>query len=91
MKFIVIFLVCLSVAQVAGSIPISGNCDANTLGLGIIDLGEGHYIIDGAGGIWLWEESNVHPGLQRGNAESILVPGDAQECYEEPTSDTLIL
>lgn len=73
------------------AIPVTGGCGDSSTALGVLTVGGQFYVVEGDGGIWLYAESNDRAGLQRGNAESAIVPGDAQHCYDEPSGDALLL
>lgn len=86
-----VLTVFMTAMPLAGAFPVSGDCAASTLGVGVVDSGLGYWITDRDGGIWLWQESNAMHGLQQGNGSSILLPGDSVTCYDEASPDILIL
>lgn len=89
-------LLLVSLPTVALAMP-SGGCDpGGTPALGQVQITApvGTFYLDdrgvGAGGEWIYQESNGIPGLQPGGS-SAYVPGDTDSCSRLWPPDTLIL
>jgi hypothetical protein len=83
-----------ALAPTALAVPITGDGCGGDGGpaLGEISIAGSTYVDGRSNGVWVWEESNGLDGLQRVNADSALVPGDAFTCASDVgTPDTLLL
>jgi hypothetical protein len=81
------------VAALTLAAPARASCTVGGPGLGFVDIGGMVYIDHRGpeGGIWVYQESNGQPGLERGGC-SPFVPDDCEPCWDgHGGHDTLVL